>query len=254
MWLPLIVVSAIGAFLFMDNLSSARSTFGDQLVIARRQQTWVMSFLYIGTFGSFVGYSAAFPLLLKTQFPAVTASLAFLGPLVGSLSRSLGGLLSDKIGGARVTFWNFVAMGAATLAVVYFVDHRIFAGFLFAFLVLFITSGIGNGSTFRMIPAIFRAEKLKRVNGGGEEAVAAAMAIARRETAAVLGFSSAVGALGGFFIPRALGASITATGGATTAFGAFFICYIVCVAVTWWYYLRSSFLVGLAPSLAHANA
>ncbi|TMA07641.1 MAG: hypothetical protein E6J86_19540 [Deltaproteobacteria bacterium] len=213
-----------------------------------------MSFLYIGTFGSFVGYSAAFPLLLKTQFPAVTASLAFLGPLVGSLSRSLGGLLSDKIGGARVTFWNFVAMGAATLAVVYFVDHRIFAGFLFAFLVLFITSGIGNGSTFRMIPAIFRAEKLKRVNGGGEEAVAAAMAIARRETAAVLGFSSAVGALGGFFIPRALGASITATGGATTAFGAFFICYIVCVAVTWWYYLRSSFLVGLAPSLAHANA
>ena len=254
MWLPLIVVSAIGAFLFMDNLSSARSNFGDQLVIARRQQTWVMSFLYIGTFGSFVGYSAAFPLLLKTQFPAVTASLAFLGPLVGSLSRPLGGLLSDKIGGARVTFWNFVAMGAATLAVVYFVDHRIFAGFLFAFLVLFITSGIGNGSTFRMIPAIFRAEKLKRVNGGGEEAVATAMAIARRETAAVLGFSSAVGALGGFFIPRALGASITATGGATTAFGAFFICYIVCVAVTWWYYLRSSFLVGLAPSLAHANA
>jgi NNP family nitrate/nitrite transporter-like MFS transporter len=238
----------------MDNLSSARSNFGDQLVIARRRQTWVMSFLYIGTFGSFVGYSAAFPLLLKTQFPAVTMSLAFLGPLVGSLSRPLGGLLSDKIGGARVTFWNFVAMGAATLAVVYFIDQRNFAGFLLAFLMLFITSGVGNGSTFRMIPAIFRAEKLKAVNGGGEEAVAAAMAVARRETAAVLGFSSAVGALGGFFIPRALGASITATGGATTAFGAFFVCYIVCVAVTWWFYLRRSFLVGLAPSLAHANA
>src|SRR2546421_518643 len=174
MWPPLIVVSAIGAFLFMDNLSSARSSFGDQLVIARRQQTWVMSFLYIGTFGSFVGYSAAFPLLLKTQFPAVTASLAFLGPLVGSLSRPLGGLLSDKIGGAPLPVWGFVAPGGAPL--------------------------------------------------------------------------------GGFFIPRALGASITATGGATTAFGAFFICYIVCVAVTWWYYLRSSFLVGLAPSLAHANA
>src|SRR2546421_5316465 len=104
MWPPLIVVSAIGAFLFMDNLSSARSNFGDQLVIARRQQTWVMSFLYIGTFGSFVGYSAAFPLLLKTQFPAVTASLAFLGPLVGSVSRPLGGLLSDKIGGAPRPF------------------------------------------------------------------------------------------------------------------------------------------------------
>src|SRR5207245_9519597 len=132
MWLPLIVVSAIGAFLFMDNLSSARSNFGDQLVIARRQQTWVMSFLYIGTFGSFVGYSAAFPLLLKTQFPAVTASLALLGPLVGSLSRPLGGLLSDKIGGARVTFWHLVAMGAALLAVAYVVADVIVARLLFA--------------------------------------------------------------------------------------------------------------------------
>src|SRR5207237_1298359 len=74
MWLPLIVVSAIGAFLFMDNLSSARSNFGDQLVIARRQQTWVMSFLYIGTFGSFVGYSAASPLLLHPQLPGSTAA------------------------------------------------------------------------------------------------------------------------------------------------------------------------------------
>src|SRR5438445_7932368 len=169
MWLPLIVVSAIGAFLFMDNLSSARSNFGDQLVIARRQQTWVMSFLYIGTFGSFVGYSAAFPLLLKTQFPAVTASLAFLGPLVGSVSRPLGGLLSDKIGGARVTFWNFVAMGAGTPAVVYFVDHRIFAGFACAFLVLFIASGTGNGSTFRMIAATFLAAVLNSANGRGRE-------------------------------------------------------------------------------------
>lgn len=254
MWMPLIVLSALGAFFFMNNLSSARSGFGDQLAMARRRQTWIMSFLYIGTFGSFVGYSAAFPLLLKTQFPAITASLAFLGPLVGSLSRPLGGLLSDRVGGARVTFWNFVAMGAATLAVVYCIDHRSFAGFLFAFMVLFTTSGIGNGSTFRMIPAIFRAEKLRSVQGASADAVAVAMAAARRETAAVLGLTSAVGAMGGFFIPRALGASITATGGASTAFGAFFVCYAVCGAVTWWYYLRKSFLVGLLPSFAHAGA
>jgi NNP family nitrate/nitrite transporter-like MFS transporter len=254
MWLPLIAIASIGAWLFMDNLASARSNFKDQLVIARREQTWVMSFLYIGTFGSFVGYSAAFPLLLKTQFPAITANLAFLGPLVGSLSRPVGGWLSDKIGGARVTFWNFVAMGVATLAVVAFIDQKMFAGFLASFLVLFVTSGIGNGSTFRMIPAIFRAENLKSVNGGGEEAVAAAMTVARRESAAVIGFSSAIGALGGFFIPRALGASITATGGAATAFGAFCVCYAICVAVTWWYYLRNSFLVSRVPSLATANA
>src|SRR6266849_8088537 len=137
----------------MNNLTTARSTFKDQLVLTGRKHTWVMSWLYIGTFGSFVGYSAAFPLLLKTQFPAVTMSLAFLGPLVGSLSRPLGGLLSDKIGGARVTFWNSVAMGAATLAVVYFVETKSFPGFLTMFLILFVTTGIGYGSTYRMIPA-----------------------------------------------------------------------------------------------------
>src|SRR5215510_12787822 len=106
MWLPLITIASVGASRYMDNLTSARSTLKDQLVIIGRKHTWVMSWLYIGTFGSFIGYSAAFPLLLKTQFPAITANLAFLGPLVGSIARPLGGLLSDKIGGARVTFWN----------------------------------------------------------------------------------------------------------------------------------------------------
>jgi NNP family nitrate/nitrite transporter-like MFS transporter len=254
MWLPLIAIAAVGAWLFMDNLSSARSNFKDQVAVARRQQTWVMSFLYIGTFGSFVGYSAAFPLLLKTQFAQVTVNLAFLGPLVGSLARPLGGLLADRIGGSRVTFWNFIGMGLASLGVIYFVEQRLFGGFLLSFLALFVTSGIGNGSTFRMIPAIFRAEKLLAARGGGEEAVETALGVARRESAAVLGFSSAIGALGGFFIPRALGASIKATGGAANAFGLFCACYAICVVVTWWYYLRSSFLVARVPSLAHANA
>ena len=113
----------------MNNLTSARSTFKDQLAIVKRKHTWIMSFIYIGTFGSFIGYSAAFPLLIKTQFPAVTVAIAFLGPLVGSLSRPLGGLLADKVGGAIVTFWNFIAMGAATIGVMYFVDIKDFAGF-----------------------------------------------------------------------------------------------------------------------------
>jgi MFS transporter, NNP family, nitrate/nitrite transporter len=84
-------------------LISARSTLKDQLIIVKRKHTWVMSWLYIGTFGSCIGYSAAFPLLLKTQFPAITRGYAFLGPLVGSVARPLGGLLGDKVGGARVT-------------------------------------------------------------------------------------------------------------------------------------------------------
>ena len=253
MWLPLIVVAAAGAFFFMNNLTSARSSFRDQLGVARYKHTWIISLLYVGTFGSFVGYSAAFPLLLKTQFPMMTANLAFLGPLVGSLARPVGGLLADRLGGARVTFWNFVAMTLASGAVLWFLQNRALFGFVVSFLLLFVTTGIGNGSTFRMIPAIFRTQALRDA-GSDDIAVAAAQVRARRDSAAVIGIASAVGALGGFFIPRGLGASIKATGGASTAFAVFFACYFACVAVTWWYYLRASFLVHRMPSLAHANA
>ncbi len=237
----------------MNNLTTARSTFKDQLVITGRKHTCVMSWLYIGTFGSFIGYSAAFPLLLKTQFPAVTLSLAFLGPLVGSIARPLGGLLADKIGGARVTFWNFVAMAAATVGVMYSVEAKSFAGFLTTFLVLFVTTGVGNGSTFRMIPAIFRQEKLKAVDGMGGAAEARAMKSARIESAAVLGFTSAIGACGGYLIPRSFGASIRATGGPYLALEIFLAFYVTCVALTWWYYMRKSFLARRAPSLAEAG-
>src|SRR5262249_13869605 len=111
MWLLPLTIAVIGAFFFMNNLTSARSSLRDQLVIMKRKHTWVMSYIYIGTFGSFIGYSAAFPLLI---FPTVTVVIAFLGPLVGSLSRPLGGWLADKVGGANVTFWNFIVMGLAT--------------------------------------------------------------------------------------------------------------------------------------------
>src|ERR1700684_1975297 len=151
MWLLPLAIAVIGAFFFMNNLTSARSTFKDQLAIVGRKHTWIMSFIYIGTFGSFIGYSAAFPLLIKTQFPSITIAVAFLGPLVGSLSRPLGGLLADKIGGAVITLWNFIAMGAATIGVLYFVGIKDFTGFLVMFLILFVTTGIGNGSTYRMI-------------------------------------------------------------------------------------------------------
>ena len=124
MWLLPLAIAVYGAVRFMNNLTSARSTFKDQLAIVGRKHTWIMSYIYIGTFGSFIGYSAAFPLLIKTQFPAVTIGIAFLGPLVGSVARPLGGLLADKIGGAIVTFWNFIAMGAATIGVMYFVDDQ----------------------------------------------------------------------------------------------------------------------------------
>jgi MFS transporter, NNP family, nitrate/nitrite transporter len=253
MWLLPLAIAVTGAFLFMNNLTSARSTFKDQLAIVGCKHTWIMSYIYIGTFGSFIGYSAAFPLLIKTQFPAVTVAIAFLGPLLGSLSRPLGGLLADKIGGAKVTFWNFIAMGAATIGVMYFVEIKEFAGFLGMFLILFIATGIGNGSTYRMIPSIFREEKLQETKGHGEAARALAVKAASIESGAALGFIGAIGACGGYLIPRGFGASIAATGGPHLALEVFLAFYVTCVALTWWYYLRKSLLVLRAPSLAEAR-
>jgi NNP family nitrate/nitrite transporter-like MFS transporter len=253
MWLLPLVVAVAGAYFFMNNLSSARSTFKDQLAIVGRKHTWVMSYIYIGTFGSFIGYSAAFPLLIKTQFPTVTVAIAFLGPLLGSLSRPFGGWLADKVGGAVVTFWNFIAMGAATISVMYFVNVKDFAGFLAMFLILFVTTGIGNGSTYRMIPSIFREEKLRAAKGAGEAARAVALQAASIEGAAALGFIGAIGAIGGYLIPRGFGASIALTGGPHLALEIFLAFYVTCIALTWWYYLRKTPLASGATSLAEAR-
>ena len=169
LWLLLIVISVVGAFVFMNNLSSARSNLKDQVICRAAPTHLDHGLLYIGTFGSFVGFSAAFPLLLKTQFPEVTTNLAFLGALVGSVARPLGGKLADRIGGAKVTFWNFVVMTCATVGLLYSLQTKAFPLlFLFTFLLLFITTGVGNGSTFRMIPVIFRTFHSKRAQGQGE--------------------------------------------------------------------------------------
>ena len=253
MWLLPLAVAVFGAVFFMNNLTTARSSFKDQLAIVGRKHTWIMSFIYIGTFGSFIGYSAAFPLLIKTQFPAVTVTVAFLGPLVGSLSRPLGGLLADKIGGAVVTFWNFIAMGAATMGVMHFVEAKDFGGFLTMFLILFVTTGIGNGSTYRMIPSIFREENLAKAKGQGEAARASALKAASIESGAALGFIGAIGAVGGYFIPRGFGASIGLTGGPQLALEIYLAFYAVCLALTWWFYQRKSFLSPRTTSLAGAR-
>jgi NNP family nitrate/nitrite transporter-like MFS transporter len=237
-WMPFIAVAVVGAALFMNNLTSAKSNFRDQLAAVRHKQTWIMAWLYIGTFGSFIGYSAAFPLLIKTQFPEVTANLAFLGALVGSVARPLGGKLADRIGGARLTLWTFIFMGLATLGVIHFVHVHSFSGFLAMFLALFVTTGLGNGSTFRMIPVIFRRQHLQAAAGQGPEAEKKALETARRESAAVIGFTSAVGACGGYLIPRSFGASIKATGSPEHALTLFLVFYVSCVALTWWFYAR----------------
>jgi NNP family nitrate/nitrite transporter-like MFS transporter len=253
MWLLPLAIAVYGAIRYMNNLTTARSTFKDQLAIIGRKHTWIMSYIYIGTFGSFIGYSAAFPLLIKTQFPAITIGVAFLGPLVGSVSRPFGGLLADKIGGAIVTFWNFIAMGAATVGVMYFVNIKDFNGFLTMFLILFVTTGIGNGSTYRMIPSIFREENFRKAMGAGDAGRALAMKAASIESGAALGFIGAVGACGGYLIPRGFGASIAATGGPHLALAIYLAFYVTCIVLTWRYYLRKVPLESGAPSLAEAR-
>jgi NNP family nitrate/nitrite transporter-like MFS transporter len=163
-WVPFIAVAAIAAWFGMNDLAEAKASFSDQAIIFKRKHNWLMCWLYLGTFGSFIGYSAGFPLLIKSQFPGVSAlSYAWLGPLVGALARPFGGWLADKLGGARVTFWNFIAMGVGVFGVLHFLPVQgnggEFFGFLIAFMILFATSGIGNGSTFRMIPVIFLTER-----------------------------------------------------------------------------------------------
>jgi NNP family nitrate/nitrite transporter-like MFS transporter len=235
-WVPFIVASSLLAWILMDNLATAKASFKEQSVIFRRKHNWIMSWLYVGTFGSFIGYSAGFPLLIKTQFPDVNPlTYAWMGPFVGALIRPFGGWISDKLGGARVTFWNFLVMIGAVFAVLFFLKGHFFPGFLASFILLFLTTGIGNGSTFRMIPIIFLNERLAAAGPGGREQ---ALKDAAKESAAVLGFTSAVAAYGAFIIPKSYGFSIAQTGGPQGALYGFIAFYVVCVALTWWYYSR----------------
>ncbi|WP_316156159.1 NarK family nitrate/nitrite MFS transporter [Cupriavidus sp. BIC8F] len=242
-WVPFIIVSALAAWFGMHDIADAKASFAEQAVIFKRKHNWLMCWLYVGTFGSFIGFSAGLALLTKSQFPGVNpTAYAFLGPLVGALTRPVGGWISDKLGGARVTLWTFVGMIAAVFAVLATLPHDGAGGnftfFLAAFIALFALTGIGNGSTFRMIPVIFLTERQRAAAGKGDVAQKQALQEAGKESAAVLGFSGAIGAYGGFFIPKSFGTSLELTGAADAALYCFIAFYLSCVLVTWWYYAR----------------
>ena len=241
-WVPFIALAAVAAWFGMNDIADAKASFAEQAVIFKRKHNWLMCWLYIGTFGSFIGFSAGLAMLTKSQFPDVNpTTYAFLGPLVGALTRPMGGWVSDKLGGARVTLWVFVAMAAAVFGVLKFLPHDgaggSFFGFLAMFIVLFALAGIGNGSTFRMIPVIFLTER-QRAAGKDEASQKQALLDANKEAAAVLGFSGAIGAYGGFFIPKSFGTSIEATGSVDAALYCFIAFYVSCIVITWWCYAR----------------
>ncbi len=242
-WVPFIAIAAAAAWIGMHDIAEAKASLRDQAVIFKRKHNWIMCWLYLGTFGSFIGYAAGFPLLIKSQFPQLNPlQYAWLGPLVGAAVRPFGGWLADKLGGAKVTFWNFIVMALAVLGVLHFLPSQGagggFAGFFAMFMLLFLTTGIGNGSTFRMIPIIFLTERQGEAAGKDAAAQEQAVKDANKEAAAVLGFSSAVAAYGGFFIPKSYGTSIALTGGPQGALIVFVVFYLTCIALTWWYYAR----------------
>lgn len=241
-YLPLIVVAAVGAALVMDNLATARNQPRAMREATREPHTWIMAFLYIGTFGSFIGFGFAFGQVLQNQFaadfdtPLKAAYLTWLGPLLGSLIRPIGGSLADRFGGARITCATFVAMAVGAGIVLTASRVESLPLFVLGFVLLFVLSGIGNGSTYKMIPAIFRSQALQRVADGGDPEAADRHAL--RMSGALIGIAGAVGAFGGVLVNLAFRQSFMTTGTGDSAYLVFIAFYVVCVVVTWFVYLR----------------
>ncbi|MFC0471429.1 NarK family nitrate/nitrite MFS transporter [Halalkalibacter kiskunsagensis] len=224
-WVIPIILMTVIAYFGMDNLPTAKQSVKDQFIIVKRKHTWIMTILYIATFGSFIGYGAAFPLLLRSQFPEYVA-LAFLGAFLAATARPVGGWISDKVGGALVTAYVLVIMSLGALSVIYFIGQQNFVGFLLSFLILFIAAGIGSGSTFQMIPIIFPA----------------------KEAAPVLGFTAAFAAYGSFFIPQLFGWSVSNTGTPVTALYFFVGFYVISIFLNWYYYQRNNSDINISDA------
>lgn len=248
-YIPLVILAAACAALLMDNLAPVRNERRGMRRACREPHTWVISFLYIGTFGSFIGFSFAFGQVLADQFaghfllhgmldPVKVAEITFLGPLIGSLIRPVGGWLGDRAGGAVTTLWSFVALAAAAAVVLAASEHKSILLFYVGFTALFVFSGIGNGSTYKMIPAVFRAKAERAVAAGQDRDTAEENA--RRLAGAVIGIAAAVGAAGGVLVNIAFRQSFLATGTGNGAYIGFIAFYLAAVALTWFAYLRPS--------------
>jgi NNP family nitrate/nitrite transporter-like MFS transporter len=242
LYLPLIILAALGAALFMNNLTGLRNDRHGLRDVLKYRDTWVISLLYIGTFGSFIGFGFAFGQVLQVQFkadyptPIDAAYITFLGPLIGSLIRPVGGRLADRFGGPRITFWNFVAMAVAAALVLTASIEKSLPLFLAGFIALFVFSGIGNGSTYKMIPAIFKAKAGDKIVDGEDAVVAYAQA--RRLSAALIGIAGAIGAFGGVLVNLAFRQSFLETKNGNAAYIAFMAFYAVCFVVTYLVYVR----------------
>jgi NNP family nitrate/nitrite transporter-like MFS transporter len=243
-WVPLILIATFGAAWGQNNIRGVRATLAEQLVNFRRKHVWLLGWLYAGTFGTFIGLAAAFPILLSSLSPGTgLVKWAFIGPLLGALVRPLGGWLSDRLGGARVTLWSFAVMVAAAIGTYIFLPsgaaNADITWFYAAFLLVFITAGIGNGSVFRLVPSVFMALHTRWAEGKGKAAQEAAILQGEIEASVALGITAAIGALGLFLIPAFNAISIAVTGNVGAALIVFIGFCLTCLGVTWWWYRRS---------------
>jgi NNP family nitrate/nitrite transporter-like MFS transporter len=263
-YLVLIGLAGLGAAVFMNNLTNQHTDARSMIDVLAHRDSWLISLLYIGTFGSFIGFSFAFGQVLQINFlaglahggpvtPAMTAQaslhaaqIAFLGPAVGSLSRPFGGWLADRFGGGRVTLYTFVAMivSAGVLVTAGEIDDAaagpasggVMVAIVAGFIALFVLSGMGNGSTYKMIPSIFEAKSrgLDHLNPGQQRVWS------QRNSGALIGIAGAIGALGGVAVNIALRASyLSPAKSATMAFWAFLGFYVLCAVITWAAYVRT---------------
>ncbi|CAM3902092.1 MFS transporter [Roseateles saccharophilus] len=234
-WLPLIAAASLLAWLGMDDLPGDGVGLAEQAQLFTRRHSWLMSWLYLGSFGSFIGFAAAYPLLLRSQFPGLEAAqqLAWIGPLLGAMVRPLGGWAADDFGGARISLACFAAMALGVGGVVASLGLNGAGGgaplFIASFVLLFLAAGVANGSTFRMVPLGFVREA---------QAGRGSLLEAQARGAAALGLCSAVGAYGGFFIPKSFGSAIALNGGPQAALYCFLAFYLSCMAICWWFYGR----------------
>ena len=232
LYVPLVLVVTALAWSRMDNLTEATNDKGAMRAVSRHRHTWIISFLYIGTFGSFIGFGFAFGQVLAAAGAERPIAYIWLGAFVGSLIRPVGGALADRFRGSTVTFWNFLAMAVASLVVLRAATSDSIPLLALSFTVLFVLTGIGNGSVYKMIPAVFHAESLM---GGVRTANQD-----RRLASALVGIAGAIGAFGGVLVQLAFRQSFLSYGDGTAAYVAFTAFYLVCAAVTWAVYLRPS--------------
>jgi len=242
-WIPFILLATIAAYFGLNNLRDVQKTFGEKTAIFSQKHAWLLGWLYTGTFGSFIGFSAAFPILLAVLFPESGAlKWAWIGPMAGALIRPLGGWLSDKAGGAKVTLATFIMMFLAGIWALMSLPSGTggtgVSAFFAAFMLLFLAAGIGNGSVFHMVPAVFRKLHERSAEGMGQAEQAAAITAGDVEASVALGFTSAIAATGLFFIPALVATSIQASGSAHFALVTFSVFYVTCVLTTWWWYRR----------------